>query len=294
MSFKKRFLMLCLACIGILMCSISCMAATSDCTLTVKLFDSNKVAVDGIQISICKVADISGTDYIPTEAFADSGISIAGLVNYPTAEAANTVYQYVRKHQVESQSAYTQKGEAVFESLGRAIWLVYCMEEQSYSFNPYLVFLPQAVSGKVQYEVVSEPKLEEVVTGQKSIYVIKQWVDSENARGLRPESITVHLKKDNQIITSAKLSNKNGWSYTFTELSCQGNYSVEEEPVEHYAVKYNGDSQQGFVITNTYQSANRLPQTGQLWWPILMIAIAGACLVTLGIMELRNKRDEKE
>ena len=216
MSIKKRFLRLCLACALILGCSVSCMAAPSDCKLTVKLNNENKQMIDGVQVSICKVSDINGTDYIPAEAFMDSGISIAEIVKHPTPEAANAVYQYVKKHQIESVSANSQNGEVVFESLDRAIWLVFCQEKQEYRFNPYFVFLPQTINGKVQYEVVAEPKVEQNVT--------------------------------------------------------------EPEP----------------EIPNTNQTGGKLPQTGQLWWPILMLVIAGGCLVILGIMELRKKKDEKE
>lgn len=215
MSFKKKFLILCLACILFFVWSISCMAAPSDCKLTVKLYDENKQGLDGIYVSICKVADINGTDYIPTEAFIDSGISIVGLVKNPSADTANAVYQYVKQHQIESMSACSQNGEVVFESLDRAIWLVFCQEEQEYRFNPYLVFLPQTINGKVQCEVIAEPKVEQNIT--------------------------------------------------------------EAEP----------------VIPNTNQTGDKLPQTGQLWWPILMLAIAGVAFVALGIMELRNRKNEK-
>lgn len=222
MSIKKRFLRLCLACALILGCSISCMAAPSDCKLTVKLYDEHKQTIDGMQVSICKVADINGTDYIPTNAFRDSGISIAGLVKHPTAETANAVYQYVKQHQIESVTAHSENGEVIFDSLERAIWLVFCEEDQGHRFNPYFVFLPQTINGKVQYEVVAEPKVEES------------------------------------------------------------------------AGKNDGNAENGSEITDANNSEGKLPQTGQLWWPVLMFAIAGGCLIILGVMELRNKKNEKE
>lgn len=294
MSFKKRFLWLCLACILILGCPISCMAASTDCKLTVKLEDKEKNPVDGLRTSICKVADIIGTDYVPAEDFADSGISIVSIVNNPSAEAANTVYQYVIDNQVASRTSDSVNGEVVFHSLNQAIWLVFCEEEQSYSFNPFLVFLPQTIGREVQYEVISEPKLEENQQNQRSIYVVKQWKDSDNARGARPDTITIHLKRDNKTVASANLSDENGWSYTFAKLPKDGQYSVEEETVENYDVEYNGDAENGFVITNTYHTGGKLPQTGQLWWPITLIAIAGVSFVILGIIELRDKKDEKK
>lgn len=216
MAIKKTFLMLCLACALILGCAISCVAAPPDCKLTVKLYDEKKQMIDGIDVSICKVADINGTDYVPTDPFVDSGISIAALVKEPSAEAANAVCQYVKKHQIESMSAHSQTGEVVFDSLDCAIWLVFCQEEQEYTFNPYFVFLPQTMNDKVQYEVIAEPKVEQ------------------------------NMEKP--------------------------------EP----------------TLPNTNQTVGKLPQTGQLWWPILMLAIAGVCFIALGIIELRNKRNEEE
>lgn len=217
MLFKKKFWMLCLACVLILGCSALCVDAVSDCKLTVKLYDENKHEINGMSVSICKIADIHGTDYIPTDAFADSGISISEIVKHPTEEAAIAVCQYVKKNHIQSKTVSSKKGEALFETLDRAIWLVYCEEEQEYKFNPYFVFLPQTINGKVQYEVCAEPKVE-------------------------------HNKK--------------------------------EEP--------NND-----VIKDEESSNGKLPQTGQLWWPILMLVIAGGCFVTLGVMNLRNKKNEE-
>lgn len=294
MSFKKRFLWLCLACILILGCPISCMAVSSDCKLTVKLIDKEKKSVEGLDVTICKVANIIGTDYVPAEGFLDSGISIAGIVNNPSAEAANTVYQYVIDNQLPAQSMSSVDGEVIFSSLAQAIWLVSCEEGQSHSFNPFLVFLPQTTGGEIKHEVVSEPKLEDNPQNQRNIYVVKQWKDSDNARGFRPDSITIHLERDDKKVASAKLSDENGWSFTFVNLQKDGEYSVEEEAVEHYKAEYNGDAANGFVITNTYHTGEKLPQTGQLWWPIALIALAGVSFVILGIIELRNKSDEKK
>ena len=40
-----------------------------------------------------------------------------------------------------------------------------------------------------------------------------------------------------------------------------------------------------FVITNTWK---RIPQTGQLWWPVTALTLAGLGLLCLGILRRRK------
>ena len=55
--------------------------------------------------------------------------------------------------------------------------------------------------------------------------------------------------------------------------------------VEGYIAEYNGDSYNGFIVTNTYAGEN-LPQTGQLWWPVTILSVAGVAFILLGVVEL--------
>ncbi len=68
---------------------------------------------------------------------------------------------------------------------------------------------------------------------------------------------------------------------------------MEESAVTDYAVNYSGDSENGFIITNTY-NGEKLPQTGQLWWPIAIITVAGVAFVALGVIEMKGKKDGKQ
>lgn len=75
---------------------------------------------------------------------------------------------------------------------------------------------------------------------------------------LRPDSIYVHLYAngvDTGVI--AKLNESNHWSYIFGDLDVYKNgkkinYSLVEESVNGYVGSVSGDSEVGFVLTNTH------------------------------------------
>lgn len=292
-TINKRLLSICVILLILITSALPCLAATPDCKLTVRLEDDEKKAIDGLYVHICKIADINGTDYYPSEGFENSGISIAAIVNNPSAANAKTIFEFVKENDIHSLSAVSSSGVAEFTSIEQGIWLVYCKDNEAYSFNPYIVFLPYAEEGKLHYEISSAPKTEINTPNDKSVYVVKKWEDKNNAAKKRPNEITVELKHNGIIIDTAILNEDNGWAYTFTKLPEQGEYQVAEKSVKDYSVKYSGDSENGFIITNTY-NGEKLPQTGQLWWPIAIISVAGIAFVCLGIIELGVRKNGKK
>lgn len=123
-----------------------------------------------------------------------------------------------------------------------------------------------------------------------SLTVKKVWDDNRNKEGQRPEAIAVTLYKGNTPMETVYLSGKNGWTYTWNELDLNGDWCAVESvvPKGYYALyKRSGDS---VTITNT----TRLIQTGQMNWPIPVLAVLGAALILLGIAAVRKKRNHDE
>ena len=65
------------------------------------------------------------------------------------------------------------------------------------------------------------------------VQVSKTWDDDNNRDRIRPESLTVHLLADGEVIDTAELTEKNNWSYIFKDLYQNVNgspivYTVEE------------------------------------------------------------------
>lgn len=268
-------------------------AAAESGTLHVTLETKDKQPIDGMTVQLCQVATVDSTGYYPAAAFENSGISIAAVVNDPDEAVAQTLMTYVNEHGVDSLSAASAGGKTTFTALPLGIWLVYGEASDEYAFNPYLVFLPQESNGRLQFEVSSAPKVEDNRPHETQVYVLKKWEDDQNAAHKRPDSITVELLNGSTVVAEAALNEDNGWSHTFQGVPKGGTYSVREKAVPDYEVQYGGDAVNGFVITNTYVG-EKLPQTGQYWWPIVILAIVGVCFVVLGIYEMGAKwHDEK-
>ena len=94
--------------------------------------------------------------------------------------------------------------------------------------------------------------------GKTSISVTKAWDDNNDQDGIRPQSIIVKLLADgNDTGKTKELNAGNNWTDSFTDLDEHSNgrkiaYTIEEATVEGYTSEITGDSQIGFIITNTH------------------------------------------
>ena len=291
-TLKKIFILV--LAVGVLCSSaFPCFASAEKGKITVALEDKEKNKINGTTVHLCQIAELNHTGYYPTTVFENSGISISGIVNSPDETVANTIADYVKKNNVEALSQVSDNGKVFFSDLDLGIWLVYCDENGKYTFNPYIVFLPYESGGKLYYEVTSAPKLEDNTPNEINIYVMKKWDDKNNASKKRPGSVTVELLNGDSVVASIVLSEENGWAHTFSKLPKNGDYSVREKAVANYKVDYSGDATNGFAVTNTY-AGEKLPQTGQYWWPVILIAVAGTCFVLLGVYEIGAKKNDKK
>lgn len=102
-----------------------------------------------------------------------------------------------------------------------------------------------------------------------SVSVSKTWDDGNNASGKRPTSITVELLADGDVVRTETVEpDENGaWSKTFDGLAKYDEkdghqilYAVREAPVDGYDSTVEGDSQSGFVITNTKKDEPEAPK----------------------------------
>lgn len=295
MSWKKAIGLLVLAWTIISSCSLQSEAAIPKSRLTVVVEDKNKQPIDNLEVSIYKIAEIRNTDYYPATGFENSGISIAGLANQPSAENAKTVWEYIKTHQISGTKQISQNGKVVFQDLDAAIWLVVCNDGQAHHFNPFFAFLPQVSNGALKYEVTSTPKIEVNKPNSKAIYVVVKWEDNNDALKWRPKDVLVSLKRNGQIVDSEILSPTNAWSHTFQNLPLDGDYSVEQTPVEHYKTTYNGDAQNGFVITNLCKATSTRPDTGDYMratlWGVLLIA-SGLCFFVVRVIQNRTRKSK--
>lgn len=87
----------------------------------------------------------------------------------------------------------------------------------------------------------------------------KIWKDNNNADGKRPDSITIRLLANGVEKDSRKVTEKDGWKWTFSDLpkfdkGQEITYSLSEDPVKDYTSEV-----KGFDITNTRTSQKKVP-----------------------------------
>ena len=85
----------------------------------------------------------------------------------------------------------------------------------------------------------------------------KVWDDADNQDGIRPESITVYLYKNDEVFKTAVISDENDWTYSFEDLDRYAageeiSYKIVEEEVTGYETEINYDEiDENNIISST-------------------------------------------
>jgi N-acetyl-beta-hexosaminidase len=133
------------------------------------------------------------------------------------------------------------------------------------------------------YEVNASPKTE--VARLISITIRKVW--NTDASTEAADRVTVQLLRNGNVVKTAILHAQNNWQVTYTGMPESDAYSIKEINVpKGFTATY---SKTGYVFTATNTAA--LIQTGQLLWPIPVLAVSGMLLIAVGTMFMQKKRD---
>ncbi len=205
----------------------------------------------------------------------------------------------------------------------------YRLRKGSYRYEaaPFMVMLPEldTVSNTWKYDVTVSPKYdrervrdddddeEDTITRK----VLKVWED-DGYTSRRPSRITVDLLRDGRVYDTVTLSASDNWRYTWDDLDEDYSWRVAERDVDddyNVTVTREGIT---FVMTNTYTRGTikdisdgdtptgtisdnpipraffgtKLPQTGQLWWPVPVLAAVGLLLIVVGLLRRRGAEHE--
>lgn len=223
--------------------------------------------IGDVELSVFKAADLRDGQYEATAAFDGAEVDFNDL---DTADkrytAAELLYRYALRTGATGEVKRTgPSGIAVFKNLLPGVYLVAQTKEKTgyKTISPYIIFMPeQGISNTLVYDVFSNVKTEREDSGShggstSSVTVTKIWDDSDNADGIRPDSISVTLLRNGAKYKTASLNSANHWKYTFSNVP--GNlsgYTVEETPVAGYTASYSGSAAKGFVITNKHDAAS--------------------------------------
>lgn len=328
MKWNKRLFCLFLVVLCLWAAAFPALAA-SPCSLTVAYEDTQYPLV-GASFQIYLVAQYGdeGT-LVVTKDFAAYHVNISDDPStWP--QLAPTLAAYAAYGQMEP-AAYgitDSQGRLTFSGLSEGIYLVtgdpHRQNDRFYTADPALVKLPgtNITTGEEVRDVVIAPKGEWAPDaegdGKVELKVLKIWNDNNSKS--RPASVTVHLLQDGAVYDTVTLSRDNLWRHLWTDLPEEHSWNVVEDPVPGYTVTI---TRQGitFVVTNTSKDTppppwkpedpvdpeppenpehpkppikpgETLPETGQPWAWVLLLAAAGLGLLVLGLYIRRGKQHE--
>jgi len=316
----KRFVGALLAALVILLLPSQAMAAEGidpdrSVSLTIS-YEENKVPLAGAKFSLYLVAAMDETgELTPTDTFSQFNVDIRGKNDEAWKALTSTLAAYAVGTVPTDRGTTDPQGQLVFPtqggSLKQGLYLIlgsrHIQDDMVYNAHPFLILLPSYDKGANvwEYNMTASPKHEfypkpgdEDTVSRK---VLKVWKDAGHEAN-RPQSVTVQLLQDGKIFDTVALNAVNGWEYIWENLEANYSWSVIENVPEGYTVQI---TQEGitFLVTNTYPSdepngpdtpdVSKLPQTGQLWWPVPMLLSLGLLFIVAGLLYRRRSGYEK-
>ncbi|MBQ0018797.1 MAG: Cna B-type domain-containing protein [Clostridiales bacterium] len=184
-----------------------------------------------------------------------------------------------------------------------------------YTGQPIMTFLPGTDSEKnvraydwsinIKYNKKEVPPFDpDDDPTHVDISAVKIWKDKGYEKK-RPEYVAVELLRNGKVYDTVKLTEKDNWKYTWEKLDAEYEWLVVEKPLDHYKVKIECKDDTYYVINqtdknnppgskdNSSDKTDKLPQTGQLWWPVPACIAVGLLFLVIGFVKRRSEFDEE-
>lgn len=287
---SRKIIIFCLTILLISTCSYTVFAEEYNPDLTgsisVTLTDKKQnEAIVGAELSVYYVATVLLDDdgnlmYDYTDDFKQFDTAI------DDTELATKLDAFVSQHNVPSTKITTNiDGTALCNGLPLGLYFIKQTGavEGFAPCTPFLVTVPNEKDGEYLYKVNASPKTE--VARLTSITIKKVWNTDESTEAA--DSVTVQLLKNGNVVKTATLNAQNNWQVTYTDMPESDAYSIKEVNVPKGFTATYMQNDYVFTVTNT----STLIQTGQLMWPIPVLAISGMLLIASGVVLLQKKRE---
>ena len=286
---SRKIIIFCLTIFLVLTCSYTVFAEEYNPDLTgsisVTLTDKKQnEAIVGAELSVYYVATVLLDDdgnlmYDYTDDFKQFDTAI------DDTELATKLDAFVSQHNVPSTKITTNiDGTALCNGLPLGLYFIKQTGavEGFAPCTPFLVTVPNEKDGEYLYKVNASPKTE--VARLVSITIKKVWNTDKSTEAA--ESVTVQLLKNGSVVKTAILNAQNNWQITYADMPESDTYSIKEVNIPKGFTATYKQEDYVFTVTNT----STLIQTGQLIWPIPVLAISGMLLIAVGIILLQKKR----
>lgn len=289
--------------------SFESLAENEEITLTVHYTDG-KTAINGASFSVYLIATPNKEgEYTPVEAFKDYPVDFAAKTELQMYNLASTLEGYVISDKIAP--LYTGKtnenGEFLFaadsEATPKGLYLIigeqHIQGDIIYTSEAFSIYLPSIDNeGQTHYEVTVQAKYRTLHKNAppSNLKVVKIW-DDENAEEKRPETVYISLLKNGEVYDSVELTKDSNWSHEWYHLESTARWNIIETSVKDYTVILNREGAT-YYLKNTYKKTPppppNLPQTGQLWWPVPVLALLGIAFVAVGAVVYYKKRSSEK
>ena len=286
---RRKIMVLCLVAFLILSCPMTAFAKEGNIRekgeITLTLTEpTDKQPIKGAEFEVYYVAS-GGMDayqnlfYAYTSPFWDCDFSLKD------PELVEKLSAYVEEKAISSVKITTDAdGKAVCGDLALGLYLVKQTKVlEGFSLcTPFLVTVPMKTEAGFEYSVNAAPKTD--IVREVSITIKKVWNTGKSAT--IPASVSVQLLRGSEVVETAVLNKDNNWQITYKDMPQSDAYSIKEVNVPKGFTATYGKNQLVFTVTNTAS----LAQTGQLIWPIPVLAAAGLFFLIAGFVLLGKPR----
>lgn len=276
--------------------------------------------VEGMELLLYRVADYDEAgSFTLTGSFAKYAVSLKQDDQEGWQGAAHTLSDCAGRDNIRADATGKagSDGMVCFTDLTRGLYLVCGRQTESrdggktvaYMPQVALIALPDAALGTDPYQVTGVLKYEkrELQTETKrKLHVLKVW--KQDTEKSRPASIEVELLRtdangNTTVADRQVLKKDNQWSCTWENLSAQAQWSVTEKEVPAGYTESTRREGNTVILTNTATgavqepdavTAQKLPQTGQLWWPVPLLWAAGAGCLLIGRKLCHSKENQEK
>ena len=266
-------------------------------SLTVKYNPGGKGG-ESATMRLYRIADMTGFGtFTPSGKFAQLPYELNGLKDDEWDVLAYQIKSYADAKSIDANAVQTiRDGKTVFEGLDCGLYLLtsdmYMNNRKCYITKPALISLPDRCNPNKPdqwvYDVTVCPKSDTL--NSDLLKIRKIWRNTTASDNLPP--VTIHLIVNGQIHDTVTLGPDNNWSATFDNALPSGaDWSVVEINVPTgYTASWSWDTDGQYIWINMVNTKNGtpnppppvLPQTGQLWWPVPVLAISGMLLFGIG------------
>lgn len=239
--------------------------------------------LEGMEVSIYRIAD----DNSLVSPYDTYSVSLNGDLQ----ACANALVNYIKVDNLSADGHAVSGGDkrGYFNGLEKGLYLISVKPIDDGTY----VYSPQVTLVNLDGELVVDLKYDRVLKGSEPInlHVLKVW-KNDNVDS-RPSSVEVSLLRDGVVYDKQELNKLNHFSFTWNGLDSTYTYDVIENNVPSgYTV---GLSRSGNTVTVTNDGGivanvnvpDKLPLTGQLWWPVPFLVIVGFVCLLIG------RRNEK-